>query len=324
MLTKKEVRRQLNTLNVGSLLQIAEKKCIFSQYPAKDGFTYSGIYPDKHQGILVNFARRHGIEIFNLISQVIEALNYNEFQEKGMNTNLSRFTMMLALIALIQPAQAVDRGDILDFIPGIIAASQYEPPPPPPPPVMPAGVTVLKTTSNLNDYSGDLLIVGEVYNNTSSPIEFTKVVANIYNNGKFVATDYTYVNRDILMPKTKSCFKMYTDYGGAYTGVSFQPVTYRNTSKRVTNLSITGVSKTVDYSGDLKLIGMIKNTTSKTIDFTSVIGTFYNSSKKVIDCDFTYASNDSLSPNQSSSFVMWTSTNANSVTSYQLQSDYND
>lgn len=226
--------------------------------------------------------------------------------------------LFVALLAISQPSFAAS-DDILDYLPGIIAGIEKKPPPPPYTP--PAGVTLLPTYTLQADYSGDLLVIGEIYNNTSSYMRFVDITANIFNNGNFVATDFTYVNKEIMAPRTKSCFKMYTGYPGAYTQVKFEKPTYSTTSNRPANLSLSNVSRTVDYSGDLKVIGFVTNRSNTTIDFVSVVGTFYKSNGKAIDCDYSYASNSTLTPNQSSSFDIWTSTPSSSVTSFVLQPD---
>ena len=224
---------------------------------------------------------------------------------------------------------SADDDEILDFLPAILSGVKANPPTPPPtppkptPPPLPPGVTVLPTQSYLKDYSGDLQIVGEIYNNTTSSIKYVEINANVFNGTSLVATDFTYTVRDIVPPKTKACFKIYTDYPGAYTRVDFEPVSYWNTSDRQPSLSLSNISKQTDYSGDIKIIGMIKNNESISVDYPSIIGTYYNSSGKVIDCNFTFANTYPLAQGQSSSFEMYTNAAANITVNYALQTDGN-
>ena len=142
---------------------------------------------------------------------------------------------------------SADDDEILDFLPAILSGVKANPPTPPPtppkptPPHLPPGVTVLPTQSYLKDYSGDLQIVGEIYNNTTSSIKYVEINANVFNGTSLVATDFTYTVRDLIPPKTKACFKIYTDYPGAYTRVDFEPVSYWNTSDRQPSLSLSWV-----------------------------------------------------------------------------------
>ena len=111
--------------------------------------------------------------------------------------------------------------------------------------------------------------------------------------------------------------------GNCCTRVDFEPVSYWNTSDRQPSLSLSNISKQTDYSGDIKIIGMIKNNESISVDYPSIIGTYYNSSGKVIDCNFTFANTYPLAQGQSSSFEMYTNAAANITVNYALQTDGN-
>ena len=224
----------------------------------------------------------------------------------------------LLFSGLSESANVVD-DDILDFLPGIIAAANYEPPPPP---LAPPGVSLLSTYTSKRDSLGKLFIVGEIYNNTSSSIWLTSIVANVYDQGQFVLSDEAHVYRDIMPPQTTSCFTMYTVYTGPFTVVSFQPVTYSRTTEQTVNLPISGVNTVPDLVGGLKLSGQIRNTTGKTIEFTKAVGTFYNSKGKVIECEVGFTNSSKLSPNQASGFTMGVSVAPASLANYTLQSDY--
>lgn len=231
------------------------------------------------------------------------------------------FSISVLILIIGNSHSFANDDDILDFLPAILAGAKEKKPPDPPP--YPPGVTVLPTSSNLTDYSGDLLIVGEIYNNTSIKIEYVKITANIFNGSTFVATDYTYTSRDVIPPKTKACFKMYTDYAGPYTKVSFQPPDFRDTSDPIPALSLSNIQRKTDYFGDVEIIGFIKNNSPATVEYAEIIGTFYNSIGKVVDCDYTFANSSTLSPNQSSSFKMSTYTPSTQVSDFALQTDGN-
>jgi hypothetical protein len=55
-------------------------------------------------------------------------------------------------------------------------------------------------------------IVGEVQNNSDTPVEFVKVVATLYDDaGQVVGTDFTYTEIDVIPPGGKSPFETGTD-----------------------------------------------------------------------------------------------------------------
>ena len=244
---------------------------------------------------------------------------------------MKKYILILAVAFTLAPVSSSISADdeILEFLPAILSGVKVDPPTPPPtppkptPPPLPPGVTVLPTQSYLKDYSGDLQIVGEIYNNTSSTIKYVEINANVFNGTSLVATDYTFTVRDLVPPKTKACFKIYTDYPGAYSRVDFEPVSYWNTSDRQPSLSLSNISKQLDYSGDIKIIGIIKNNESTSVNYPNVIGTFYNSNGMVIDCSYTYANTYPLYQGQSSSFEMYTNAPGNLTVYYALQTDGN-
>lgn len=89
------------------------------------------------------------------------------------------------------------------------------------------------------------------------------------------------------------------------------------------------INVTSDYSGDIKLLGELKNTGNKTASFVKIKFTFYDYNSNVIDQDFTYVDGSCmtlwsinietdtvLKPNEVGAFKLYTFTKANSVSSY--------
>ena len=81
---------------------------------------------------------------------------------------------------------SADDDEILDFLPAILSGVKANPPTPPPtppkptPPPLPPGVT---------DYSGDLQIVGEIYNNTTSSIKYVEINSKKVIQELFISMD---------------------------------------------------------------------------------------------------------------------------------------
>jgi hypothetical protein len=77
-------------------------------------------------------------------------------------------------------------------------------------------------------------IVGEVQNNSDTPVAFVKVVATLYDDaGQVVGTDFTYTEIDLIPPGGKSPFETGTD---EWTGTT----NYKLKFKGMRHLAATG------------------------------------------------------------------------------------
>lgn len=229
----------------------------------------------------------------------------------------------VGLILLIMfPGQAYSEEDILEFLPAILTGIP-EPQPPAPPSPPPADGVFIQNSTVQEDFFGDVLLVGEVFNNTDSKLDFVRVSANIFNGNSLVATDFTFTSTDIVPPRSRACFRMFTDYSGPFTAVRYEPVSYLLTADPIPNIRAINVSRSPDFFGDFRLLGQLRNNSGTTVDFAKVTATLYRNDGKVIDCDFTFPNNSTLSPGQSSGFEMFTSTPDSMVSNFSLQTDGN-
>lgn len=190
-------------------------------------------------------------------------------------------------------------------------------------PSPPSGVSILNThtTYKVSSYR---YVVGEVYNNTSAYLQFVKVAVNFFNGGQLVGTDYSYIHLDNLHPYEKTCFSIILDNPSAWTHYTFESPTYWNDGTARPNLTITTHSGGVYQTSYYRVIGQIRNDEPSEVTFVSAVATLYNSTGKVVDCDYSYVNSTDLNPGATSSFeILSMAPNPSSVTSYVLQTDGN-
>jgi len=163
------------------------------------------------------------------------------------------------------------------------------------------------SSSSWTDSAGYLHIVGEVQNSSSAATEFDSVVINLYDaSGTLLATDTTYTLLDTLKPGQKGSFVDLVQPPSSYDHFSIAAASGQ-TASSAPNQNFT-VSITNDYSdssGFEHVVGTVTNNNTTAAEFVEPIFTFYDSSGRVVDADFTYVNSDSNStvqPGQAASF----------------------
>ena len=98
---------------------------------------------------------------------------------------------------------------------------------------------------------------------------------------------------------------------------------YMATLNTVKAESVTVVSSSgfTDYIGDYHIVGEVQNSGSNTVDYVQITATYYDSSNKVVDTQFTYSSVSYLQRNAKSPFdiIETTSTLVPQISTYKLQ-----
>jgi hypothetical protein len=183
-----------------------------------------------------------------------------------------------------------------------------------PTPSLPA-LEILSSQSYV-DY-GWLHIVGEVQNNSNTPMEFVKIVATLYDDGgKITGTDFTYTELDVIPPGGKSPFETGTDNYEGTTNYKLQVQGDKGTLGRQ-DLVISGDSSYEEY-GWLHIRGEVKNTGSVAAQYVKIIATLYDADGNVVSMDFTYTELDTILPGESSPFETGTDHYPN-FDQYELQ-----
>lgn len=197
----------------------------------------------------------------------------------------------------------------------------------PSPTSIPSGVYVLSNHTYYIDSIDSLWIVGEVWNNTSDYLEFVKIPANLYGaSGNLLDTDYTYTYLDSLPPGEKTCFDLlFTDYPPEWAYYEFEPPSYWTDGEPLPNLKVYNVSASYDPTyGWYEIIGQVRNDQGTRVEYVSPVGSLYNSTGKVIGCDFTYVNSTHLDPGQTSAFdMLFTGRDYADATNYRIQVDGN-
>ena len=171
---------------------------------------------------------------------------------------------------------------------------------------------VLKGSINrTTNYFGDIKLLGELQNIGNKTASYVKIKFNFYDtNSMLIGTDSTYVYGSCLTLsssdyETDTClkqneigaFEVYTsidnDTVSKYTYTfSFQD---RNTKTPDANMIVlSSITEQEDYSHDLQLLGIVKNTGKQGLVFGEIKFAIKNSSGKIIDTDSTYIDGDNV------------------------------
>jgi hypothetical protein len=169
---------------------------------------------------------------------------------------------------------------------------------------------------------GTLHIVGEVKNSGTINMEYVEIIGTFYDSSKtVVGTDFTFTSIDVLKPNQKSPFDM-TETSNVEDIVSVKlDETYRpTTGEPYSGLQILSHSSYISRIGTYHVVGEVKNTGNRDVNYVEVIGTFYDSSGKVVDASFTYTDPSDVSAGQTSPFdLIVMSPQVSKIKTYELQ-----
>jgi C1A family cysteine protease len=186
------------------------------------------------------------------------------------------------------------------------------------------GVYVRPNHSFYIDIFGYLNIVGEVENNTAHHLWSVGITANVFNSsGKLLDNGFNYIYLDNLPTGDKTCFCISLEEPTNWSYYEFEPPSYWTDGEPLPNLTVLNDSGYYDpFWGGYEIIGQVRNDHGARVEDIFLVGTLYNASNIVMDCDFTYIDAIYLDPGQASPFEMtffWR--DYANVTSYRLQVD---
>ena len=160
--------------------------------------------------------------------------------------------------------------------------------------------TCIQKQTSYNDSIGDLIVVGEVVNNSGAAVS-TTVRATLYDAaGNVIGVRDTSPCVDPLPAGATSPFDLYLE-----KGTSYRLETIDETDSYTTpawGLSVDSRSW-YDSSGYLHIGGTVHNGSDRTWSFTKVCASFYDSKGNVIRVEDTYVDPDPA-PGQSAPFEM--------------------
>jgi hypothetical protein len=148
--------------------------------------------------------------------------------------------------------------------------------------------------------SGYHHIVGEVRNNTHTPMGFVKIVVTLYKESNLTGIVYTYALLDVIPPVGKSPFDLVTDqYAG--TTKYFIQVEGKAASLGRQDLVISN-DKSSEEGSYLHIKGVVENKGSIDATYVKVVYTLYDRWGNVIGAGFTYTTLDTVPAGGSSPF----------------------
>jgi hypothetical protein len=184
------------------------------------------------------------------------------------------------------------------------------------------GITVLDNHSTYVDSIDYLHVVGEARNDTSNKARFMEITVNFFNaQNQLTNTENGYVRQDVLEPGQTSCFHVLVSGNPAYSYYEFE-TDYSTTSEEISPISIVSHSGAYHATFDdwYEIIGQASNDGNEDENYPEIVGTLYIANDKVIGCNSTYTSADTLTPGQVSSWkITFLHAPEGTVTNYRVQ-----
>jgi hypothetical protein len=176
----------------------------------------------------------------------------------------------------------------------------------------PTGVSVLSSDS-WSEY-GSLYIVGEVQNNNVDNVGGVRIAVTYYDSeGNVTNATSAYVPVTIVTAGQEACFKGSTE-NRPYSFYNLA-VDFWTTTSLPPNLQVLSVTP----SGNLHLAGEIRNNDStKTYNSVEAVGTLYDGTGKVLNCEYDYTSPSYLGPDSTAPYDIYFLSHTTGWTSYAV------
>jgi hypothetical protein len=192
--------------------------------------------------------------------------------------------------------------------------------------VQPAPAIVILSHSSYLDSIGCYHVVGEVRNDSSNKLKYVEITATFYNSaGTVVGTDFTYTSIDTLLPNQKSPFELIETDAAISAQVDHYAVAFSDSNITGADsyraFTILSHSSSTDSLGYYHVVGEVENTGTQAVTYVNVVGTFYDTTGKVVAAHFTYTSPHDLAAGQTAPFeiIVLSDTQSAKISSYELQ-----
>jgi len=157
--------------------------------------------------------------------------------------------------------------------------------------------------------SSSLYIAGEVRNDTATNVEFVKIHATLRNSaGSVVDSDYCYSFIDILTPGMTSPFLVLMwdvpEWASYELAVTWSTTDEEPYPLELLNMLSSNAFVPYEGSSSLYVVGEVRNDAGTNVRFVRILVTLRNFSGSVVDCDYSYASIDILTPGMTSPFLV--------------------
>lgn len=147
-----------------------------------------------------------------------------------------------------------------------------------------------------------LHIVGQVWNQSISNIQFVNVTANVFDvSNQIVATGSKTASPPVLQPGQKSCFHIVVDAPSAWDHFEFS-TTHQDGGEIAPSLMPLNVLTGNNQLGTPVITGQVRNDGSGRATFVRVVGTLFDASLTVIGCQTANVSGLGLNPGQTGNF----------------------
>jgi hypothetical protein len=175
----------------------------------------------------------------------------------------------------------------------------------------PTGVSVLSSDS-WSEY-GSLYIVGEAQNNNVDNVGDVRIAVTYYDSeGNVTNATSAYVPVTIVTAGQKACFKGSTE-NRPYSSYNLA-TDFTATTDSPPNLQVLSVTP----SGNLHLAGEIRNNDSTKTYSVEAVGTLYDGTGKVLNCEYASTSPPSLGPDSTAPYDIYFLSHTTGWTSYAV------
>jgi hypothetical protein len=167
-------------------------------------------------------------------------------------------------------------------------------------------------------------IIGEVYNDTSGPVELVKIRANLYDDShQLMATDYNFTFLTHVPVHEKACFDVSLSIPSSWSTYELEPPTYFSSDQDLPRVALVSTTAILDPSTHhYELYGQVRNDEPRPVHSVKTVGTLYNGFGIPIGCNFAYVGGFDLSPTQTGSYhIYYSNRNYSDTATWQIQVD---
>lgn len=164
-------------------------------------------------------------------------------------------------------------------------------------------VTIIGSSAYVDDYD-TLNIVGEVQNDTDSPLASIGVVAALYDEaGQVLFVDNGYV-QPTLLPGEKGPFAIRISEFAGYENYTLFSSTYAGEAPEF-KVDVTTSRAVETAQGDMYIYGVVENNNEVAVAYTYIIATLYDEAGNVVNLGSTSAELDTIPANGTSPFAIY-------------------
>jgi len=177
------------------------------------------------------------------------------------------------------------------------------------------------------DYYGWYTVLGEVKNTGSDNLSWVKITVTYYDsNSAELDTSHSYTTIDTLAPGQRSPFEtcVYDEtVANSIATYSIECTSVMSGTAPYTDLEFIDHSLGSDSFGNTIVAGQVKNTGSDTVNYATIVVSFYDASGKLIAIEWDFTDPADVAPGETGTFeaTLWDDDIAQDIASYDVQVD---